>query len=726
MIEGLQDVNLLPGELIWPRSRVVLKSPRALDPEHVRRAVGVRDVPGTVSIDRSGTRVTWRPNDDPEPGWYRFQIDALVSRRGQQVSPGGDIEFGLVRSAARVPSEVAVEHMVRLRVGPLGLTRIDHFDPSPRGKYVELMKASRRASGAPVALAFDETGARIDADALLDGIAVARAKRFGRLHPDLDARLRSMRDTARVSVAIWAHMEDSLDPGDKHPERPIEEEDLDRLADARAARVREATEMLLQELRATGVRRAESDDLAPVVYATLTKEAIRRLQRSELVAGIFVYDPRGHDDLDDSIAIAQSDDVHALGSRGRGVRVAVWERGPDDTSNLEIEDQFDSAGSTSSHSRLVHGVIKNTEDSAPNGHAPECRLYSANSYDLAALRWAVRDARCTVVNQSFHRDAEQTSDSLSFDDIYKDWLILHPPYPTIVQAAGNSPDTTTEYVNHKGFNSISVANHNDDATALSGTSVSRNPDSNHGDRELPEISANGMGVTAVGRTSSGTSFASPATAGIAALLQSNAPVLRSWPEGCRAILLAGATTNIVDSTWWRDVANGTDADDGSGAANALEAHRISEQRAARGAPARRRGWDIGVLDDRDFDRHGYSTFAYRVAVPERVLGPTHVKVALAWNSKVSELDILGIRIPISSRLQQDLDLKVYDASGSLVAHSQSWDNSYEIAEFDGKRGAQYTIRIRRWSGTGWTWYGLAWTVTGGLRDLIRRGQDGFE
>jgi hypothetical protein len=32
-----------------------------------------------------------------------------------------------------------------------------------------------------------------------------------------------------------------------------------------------------------------------------------------------------------------------------------------------------------------------------------------------------------------------------------------------------------------------------------------------------------------------------------------------------------------------------------------------------------------------------------------------------------------------------------------------------------RAGETYTIRIRRWSGTDPTWYGIAWTVTGGLR-----------
>ena len=363
--------------------------------------------------------------------------------------------------------------------------------------------------------------------------------------------------------------------------------------------------------------------------------------------------------------------MHSLGARGRGIRVAVWERGPDTTTNLAIAGTFDASGAMSTHSRLVHGVIRNTQANSPNGHAPGCTLFSANSYDLDALRWAVGNEPFTVINQSFHRDDEQTSSGLSFDDIYKDWVIMRPPYPTIVQAAGNSDDND-EYVNHKGFNSLAVANHNDDASAISSTSVFRNPASSHGDRETPEIGANGTGVAAVAATSdSGTSFASPAVAGIAALLQGENTLLRSWPEGCRAILLAGATRNVSDATWWRDVSSSVDAADGSGAVNALESYRIVQERRSRNSAATRRGWDIGVLDDDDFDRVGDSDFTYRVLIPDWILGPRHVKVALAWDSKVKEFSLFGITIPIASALEQDFDLKVYDSNGSLVAQSQS-------------------------------------------------------
>ena len=83
------------------------------------------------------------------------------------------------------------------------------------------------------------------------------------------------------------------------------------------------------------------------------------------------------------------------------------------------------------------------------------------------------------------------------------------------------------------------------------------------------------------------------------------------------------------------------------------------------------------------------------------------------------LDDLDLRVhdPDQLKLKLDLDLKIFDKNGTQVGYSGSWDNSYEVAEFDATPGETYQVRIRRWSGTDWTWYGLAWTVTGSLLDL---------
>ncbi len=613
------------------------------------------------------------------------------------------ITFQLVDSAARVPTDVAIESMARLRLTANGPERLPLFE-TVRGKYIEVMKGVNRRTRAPVALAFDETGKRVDETRLLKQLEKKRAAKLGKLHEGLQQRLRTARPEERLSVAVWANGVDEIDPNEKRGlERVSEEPRMPRAAAQRSetvVRLARAVGEIADELGAVEIR---FDEAAPVVFARMHKRSIQQLAKRKEVAGIFLYDPEGIDDLKDSIAIANSDDVHTAGPKGAGVKVAVWEDGPTSTTNLVIEARYDSTPSTSDHSENVHAIIKNKESNKPHGHAPECKLHSANSKDLAALSWAVKDRGCTVINQSFHRSSEPGSDSLSFDDIYKDWLILNWPYPTICQAGGNywngDPDgispPSDEFVNHKGFNSIAVANHDDSASAMSSSSVFRNPASSHGDRELPEVAANGTSVTADGITMTGTSQASPAAVGIAALLQSTSATLKAWPEGCRAILFAGA----IEERCRRDLVAG----------RGRRRRRIGRER---------RGECVRELSDRSEPslaqrvsnsarlgrRHaglerlrleGLSKFAYRIQVPRFWFGPRHVKVALAWDSKVSTISFLGITIPISSQLKLDLDLKIFDKNGTQVGYSGSWDNSYEVAEFDAIPGETYEIRIRR-------------------------------
>jgi hypothetical protein len=710
---------------VIPNSAVVVETPKAMNAEAAQRSIGVERADNVVKVDAQGKRATWSPPDDLPLGLHVLQIGPLLSKSGGELAPEMAIPFHLVESAARVPSDVAIESMVRLRFTANGPQRVPLYEPV-RGKYVEVMKGVNRRTHAPVALAFDETGKRVDESRLLKDFERKTAARLGKLHGDLRIRLQAARPDETLHVAVWADGVGEIGPDEKRAlERESGEPRMPRAAAQRNEAIAKLARTVGQIAGELGAKEIRVDDAAPVVFARMRTRTIQQLAKRKEVAAIFLYEPEGIEDLKDSIAIANSDDVHTAGPQGAGVKVAVWESGPASTSDLVIEARYESSPSTSDHSQHVHGIIKNKESNKPHGHAPECKLHSANSKDLDALRWAVKERGCTVINQSFHRPSEPESGSLSFDDIYKDWLILNWPYPTIIQAAGNfwsgDPDDvdppSDEFVNHKGYNSLDVANHDDSASAMSSDSVFRNPSTSHGDRELPEVTANGTSVTTVGLTMSGTSMASPAAAGVAALLQSAAPTLKSWPEGCRAILLAGATKNVAGDTWWQDVVDDDESSDGSGAVNAFESYRIAQNRRSRDASATRRGWDVGTLDSGDFDSKGLSTFAYRIQVPGFWFGPRHIKVALAWNSKVTTLSLFGITIPLSSQLKLDLDLKIFDKNGTQVGYSGSWDNSYEVAEFDAIPGEAYEIRIRRWAGTDWTWYGLAWTVTGSMLDL---------
>jgi hypothetical protein len=206
---------------------------------------------------------------------------------------------------------------------------------------------------------------------------------------------------------------------------------------------------------------------------------------------------------------------------------------------------------------------------------------------------------------------------------------------------------------------------------------------------------------------SGTSFAAPAAAGVIALLQDVDGVLCSWPEGCRAILMASAGRNVRGGTWWQDVANRVDGRDGAGAIDAQAGVAIAQQRRFRDAPATRRGWDVGTISSSVIGSDGLATFRYRVTVPNLVFFPT-VKVALAWDSAVTSSGDTAT----ASTLTVDLDLLVRDSRGTQVAAAASWDNSYEVVEFAAHAGETYEIVIRRWSGNDSVWYGVAWTVTG--------------
>jgi Subtilase family len=699
------NISVEAHEIVLGPRRLTIQAHTPLDPAITKGAVTLAAIPARVSLSGGGRTATLIPAHELPPGPHTLKVGELISARGRRLTVPFDVPFFVSDSRAKVSSTLRIESMVRLQIQPLGTVRVSAMQ-RPEGRYIEIMKAVIRKSGKPMAIAFDHRGVRINADKIFAKIMRNRRAEFGKLHPDLKHAVKAHRADERVPVAVWLALpsEELFEKRDRgYTAKPP------RIEIARSKRTGEVAARVGRILHDYGANDPQLDPSVPVVYAKLPAKNIQRLEKSDGVAAIFLHETKGEVDLSNSMAIAQSDKVQStLGFTGKGVNVAVYEDGPDDTTNLSITAAFSSSPATSQHARHTHGIIKNIEPNKPHGHASGCNLHSANSMDLAAITWAAKTRGCTVISQSFHRDAEQTSSGLSFDDIYKDYLVLQWPYPTILQAAGNG--TSTEFVNHKGFNSLAIANHDDTASALAGDSVFRNPASPHGDRESPELAANGTSVTTVGLTLSGTSMAAPAAAGCTALLQEASSTLKSWPEGCRAILLAGASKNITGNTWWTDRSAGVDASDGSGAVDALESVRIARSRQSRGAAAVRRGWDVGTLRSTDIGVNGETTFAYQVAVPRYFFG-AKVKVALAWDSVAVVIDAGFFQFNFDF-LGIDLDLKVYDSNAALVGYSGSWDNSYEIAEFAARAGETYTIKIRRWSGTTDVWYGIAWTVQG--------------
>ena len=94
-------------------------------------------------------------------------------------------------------------------------------------------------------------------------------------------------------------------------------------------------------------------------------------------------------------------------------------------------------------------------------------------------------------------------------------------------------------------------------------------------------------------------MAAPAVAGGAACIQQASATLQSWPEGCRAILMAAAWRNPAGSTWRADVVSGVDASDGAGALDSNAAVTIAQEPPVTQQRGQRRGWDVGTVRSAD-------------------------------------------------------------------------------------------------------------------------------
>jgi len=712
------SANITADEIVAPGSTIELAFSAQVDAQSAQGAIRVvrrcEQVSTNIGLSNRGRVVTVRL-DDAVLGACELVISELLGMKGKTLVDRYRLPFSVVPISGKVPADVRVEHAVRLFIGDLNVVRLAPGELTRAG-YVDVVKAVHRTKGTPVEMAFDQRGERVDIEKRLVELAKRRADKYGRIHETLFHRIEQAKENDRVAIVVWPRVTLAAAPYEKPADRRlVEPPDGDKRLAATLRKTSAALRTVLQRSKIGISREGQLDEAVPCIRAIATVAQIRRLAENKAVGAILFDDVSAINDLGDSIAVARSDRAHLAGFDGTGIRVAVFEDGPSDTTNLAFANRFTATPSASDHARLTSAIVKNTEANKPHGHAPDCDLYSANTSDNDALRWAIRDQHCTVVSQSFHRGSEPGGSGLQADDLLKDLLALRWPYPTIVQAAGNfwlgdddgiSPPED-EFVNHKGFNTLAVGNHDDTAGAMSGDSVFRNPTTTHGDRELPEVAANGTGVSANDQNSSGTSFAAPATAGVTALLQDVDGVLCSWPEGCRAILMAAAARNVSGSTWWQDVVNRVDGHDGAGAVDAQAGVLIAQQRRWRDAPGTRRGWDVGTLSSSAFGSDRLATFRYHVTVPNLVFYPK-VKVALAWDSAVTSSGDTAT----ASTLTVDFDLLVRNSSGTQVGSAASWDNSYEVVEFAAQPGETYDIVIRRWSGTDSVWFGVAWTVTG--------------
>ena len=245
----------------------------------------------------------------------------------------------------------------------------------------------------------------------------------------------------------------------------------------------------------------------------------------------------------------------------------------------------------------------------------------------------------------------------------------------------------------------------------------RNPSSPNNDHEKPEVVAPSVNITAVGldgqtRTKSGTSFAAPMVTGEAALLMHHSPLLETWPEAQRAIIMASATHNIEGPQGIPT--NGTDYKDGVGGINADLADQIAQSRgAANSTPATActaSCWWGEAITPSSFT-NGVRNYYFQAQAGDRV------RVAASWwsNSDCTNVTTACNTDVLSTRL----GLTLVAPDGTAVSVSNSWDNNYELVPPDSndnglilRQAGTYTIRISQQEfSEGSNSLGVAWVRT---------------
>lgn len=448
----------------------------------------------------------------------------------------------------------------------------------------------------------------------------------------------------------------------------------------------------------------------PFVSAVLPVEAIRELARDPRIAFIGMDEEKEIPDyptIPESLPTTRTHLVHNVGTKGSGVKIAVLEGG-----TLTVSQSCFNIGAIQSSSPAANwhmtksvGIIGNRYSGGGcggswQGYAPDAKVYLANvsnykdRYDWASSKGV------NVITMSWHFDSEETSGGLHSRDIYFDYWVTKYPYPTIFTSAGNEAESGA-YASGKGYNFFGVGNVLNDGDGnrcddvISGSSSWKNPTSPHNDREVPEIAAPGSRHDLLGTDFGGTSCATPVAASVAALLMSKNSSLKIWPEAIRAVMLATANYQQADGTNWSKYSDGKD---GTGLINAWYGSLTAGRRET-GTVPQYRAHDYGTMRASDFSG-GYFNKTWKA---KTYTTNARIRVALTWNSKVTTT---------SSVLDADLDLKVYDPDGALVAWSTTWDSNYEFIEFKPNKIGAYTIKIRGYSvpGSFQSYYGVAWTT----------------
>jgi hypothetical protein len=350
---------------------------------------------------------------------------------------------------------------------------------------------------------------------------------------------------------------------------------------------------------------------------------------------------------------------HAAGAKGAGVNIYMSETGCPNAGFVTGYTKLD-ASAPDSHNQNVVGILRAV--------APSAAIYCRGGYALpTATDLATYPFHIATQSWGYTNYGGYNSGSSGWDDLAYNRGI------TVFFASGNTGSTKTcplasDFVGapSNGLNTIGVGAYddaNDSWAAFScyGPSGAKT--------QKPEISAPGVNITAMGVTMSGTSQATPHAAAFMATISGTSGYtwLRGHPALMKAHVMAGARDAIVGGVdkvgvggidwlsegynwygWWWEGANASFFDASNNVTTYL------------------------ALDASIASARAVVTWLNRGSYTLAHIADTH---------------------PIG----MDLDFSVYDPNGAYVGGSGSYDNSYEIAQFDPLITGTYKFVIKRYA-----------------------------
>ncbi|ORY16106.1 peptidase S8/S53 domain-containing protein [Clohesyomyces aquaticus] len=778
------DFSFREFEYIPQGRTIFVYAPRLLHHDsnhHEVRVVGVahgKESKVGITSDSSSLVIS---TENLTSGTYELSIRSLRDADDNPIiSVPISTKLRIQKISGAIPRDFRVLRVLHLAVGPLDTTRLRPEEEPPEGTYVlDVIKALNPHLRTVQILAFNGSGEERSYREILDGIAQRRLEKFGPLHESLWHRTESGSDDDEYAVAIWPKLDHDYCNYDKFTTTSSPSVTSD--VPPHLSSFQRPKENLITAVKGLGANVNHHIDL-PYVTTRLTKKQIEIVAQNEDVDSILSHpsvftpaaDPVGYPadfvgaiqplSLSETLKVSNAIDAHAIGAVGTGVRVGVWELDQPAfeaalKDNVWVQ-KFREITPATTHAKTpeedvphfcyVSAIIKTRPETLGyHGFAPQCDLYLANTRgDVEdaeqALLWAVKKMDCTVVNASIRIDPNFEADVAHIDRLI-DWVSTTPPWPLVVSVAGNNdikdrPQTRT---NHTFYNGFIVGAHDADGANMWSGSLWQNPQSNgliH-DRELPDIAACGLGMTVLISRGflGGTSFASPAVAGTAALLHQINGVLRSSPEAVRAIIYASVGRRVGHTDgrgpgWWDEIQRSTvvgpwpDLKDGAGMLDTLSAVKIAQNQVqplqTPSNPPKQCGWFTVALGPTQMFSAA-NPYTFTIGTPD-AREPVTMKVAIAWNSRTSGVPgSPPARGTYTSVLKQRYNLAVH-TSGTEdgTAYSSSFDNNYEIAQWPAISGANYTVYIEferdddPATGDNVTWVGVAWqSFIGGGKSL---------